>query len=235
MTANGTRPTISIVVPALNEEANIASAVREIIEGLTLSNFSDWEVVLVNDGSTDGTAAVMEKLADENPRIRVVHNKCNLGFGGAYKSGLAAARMDYVMMVPGDDEHPADGLLPILAAVGKADIVVPYVSNTEARSLFRRLASRSFTGVMNTLFGLHVKYYNGLVVHRTNLVRQISINTNGFGYQAEALVKLLKRGSSTVEVATTLGQRKAGTSRALRPRNIMIVLSSIAHLYRECR
>jgi glycosyltransferase involved in cell wall biosynthesis len=235
MTTNSIDQTISVVVPALNEEANIALAVREIIEALGQAHFSDWEIVLVNDGSTDRTASVMERLATENPRIRVVHNGSNLGFGGAYKSGLAAATLEYVIMVPGDNELPATGLLPILEAVGKADIVVPYWINTETRSWLRRLASYGFTAIMNVLFGLRLKYYNGTAVHRTKLVRQITINSNGFDYQAEALIKLLRRGCSYVQVGTSLGQRRAGTSKALRPKNVIIVLTSIARLFRECR
>ena len=233
--ANMNNPrTISIVVPALNEEANIAGAIGQIVPAMD-DRFADWEIVLVNDGSTDATAAVMEKLATGNRHIRVVHNERNLGFGGAYKRGVAAARFEYVMMVPGDNEHPTEGLVPILEAVGQADIVLPYVVNPEVRPLFRRVASRGFTTLMNLLFGLRIKYYNGLVVHRTALIRQISITTDGFAYQAEALVKLLKKGCSYVELGTTLTECKARNSKALKPKNLAVVVGSILKLYRQVK
>ena len=226
--------TISFVVPALNEEKNVEAAVAEIVKAAD-GRFPDWEVVLVNDGSTDGTAAVMERMAAANPHFRVVHNPTNLGFGGAYKRGVAAARCEFVMLVPADNEHPAEGLIPILDAVGRADIVIPYVENTGARSFFRRKASTGFTTLINLMFGLHVRYYNGLVVHRTRLVQAVGIETNGFGYQAEALVKLLRQGHSYFEIGTVVSERKSGQSSALKPRNLWILFKGLLRLYSQSR
>lgn len=226
--------TISIVVPALNEEASIAAAVEQIVPAVE-NRFADWEIVLVDDGSTDATGAIMDKLAAGNPHLRVVHNEHNLGFGGAYKRGVAAARFEYVMMVPGDNEFPTEGLIPILDAVGKADMILPYVINPEVRPLFRRVASRVFTMLMNFLFGLRIKYYNGVVVHRTALVRQITITTDGFAYQAEALVKLLKKGTSYLELGTTLRECRGRNSKALKPKNLAVVVSSIVNIYRQVK
>lgn len=81
-----TKPTISFIVTALNEEANIEPTVQQILIAAQ-GRFLDYEILLVNDGSTDATGTIMEKLVAENSKIRVLHNQHSLGVGGAYKSG----------------------------------------------------------------------------------------------------------------------------------------------------
>lgn len=225
-------PTMSFVVTALNEETNIQSTVNEILK--TAQKWGvPFEILLINDGSTDNTGPIMEELAAQNRNLRVLHNERNLGLGGAYKRGAAAAHGAYVMLVPGDNTWPSESLDQIIAAVGQADIVIPYQVNSHARPLMRRVGSWGFTVCINTLFKLHIRYYNGLVVHRTEFLRKISINTNGFAYQAEALLKLLKRGHSYVEVGTIVTERQGGRSRALQPKNLLSVLQTIYYLHHE--
>jgi dolichol-phosphate mannosyltransferase len=218
---------VTFVMPALNEEANLAHAVSELIPAT--GGLDDYEIVIVNDGSTDRTGEIAEGLARDNPRIRVVHNPHNMGFGGAYKVGVAHARMPYVIMVPGDSNHPPDGVTPILDLIGQADIVVPYVSNPEVRGRKRMVISEAYTRLLNFLFRLDLPYYNGLVLHRTALLRTITIETNGYAYQSEALVKLLRRGATTVTVAVPLAHSDPNT-RAFKFKNVMRVGNTIWRL-----
>jgi hypothetical protein len=139
------------------------------------------------------------------------------------------------MLVPGDNAWPSDGLAPILRAIGQADIVVPYVTNSEVRPLPRRLLSAAFTQILNLLFGLRLRYYNGVVVHRTQLLRQIEIRSDGFAYQAEALIKLIMSGATYVEVPCCIVERTAGNSKALGFRNFARVAGTIYYLLREVR
>ena len=132
-------------------------------------------------------------------------------------------------MVPGDSNHPADGITPILDRIGEADIIVPYLSNPEIRGRKRKLISDAYTKLLNMLFRLNLPYYNGLVLHRSALLRTISIETNGYAYQSEALVKLLRRGASAVTVAVPLGHRDHRT-RAFKVKNIVRVGSTIWRL-----
>lgn len=224
---------ICVVIPALNEGRIVIDTVTEVQAALE-QFFSHYEIVLVNDASTDNTGSIMDELAARDSRIRVVHNQQNLGFGGAYKRGVGAAKCEYVIMVPGDNAFSTKSLKPIFSAVGKADIVIPVVSNTATRKLGRRIASRGFTVLINLLFGLRVGYYNGPVVHRSDLLRRISITTDGFAYQAEALVKLLKQGHSSIEVKTEVQEREIGKSKALKLKNLATVLGAVLHLLREC-
>jgi glycosyltransferase involved in cell wall biosynthesis len=145
------RPTISFVVPALNEEANIADAVREAVASMG-DRFSDYELLLFDDGSTDRTGAIMDKLAAADPRhIRVTHNPSPRNLGGVYKQGIALARMDYLLMVPGDNENPGHALQAPFDAIGRADIVLPYPVNSQVRGSARHLVSRTYVGLRPVL------------------------------------------------------------------------------------
>lgn len=229
------KPSVSFIVPALNEERNIVGAVRtctQAAEGIV----SDYEVILVNDGSRDRTGELMEDMARTDPHLRVVHNSRNLGFGGAFKAGLTIATMDYVVRVCGDDQVPIAGVRRVLGEIGKADFVVPYIANPgEFRSLGRRFGSWGFTQLVNTLFGLRVPYYNHCVVFRRDAVQSIRIVTDGFAYQAEALVKLLKAGYGFVAIGVNDVARIHGKSTALRPRNLVKVVRALGALFVEIR
>ncbi len=227
------RPQFSFVVPCYNEAPNLAGTLAEIEKSAREAGLASFEVVMVDDGSSDGTADAVRRLAAAKPHVRPVINRRNLGLGGAYKAGVAAARGVHVMMVPGDNAHPAHGITPIIAAVSTADMVIPYVTNPHVRSLPRRLASRGFVLVMNTLFGLKVPYYNGLVVHRLDLLREIEIETNSFAYQAEAIVKLLKRGAAFKTVGVEISTREHGSTKAFRAANVVNVLRALMDLKRR--
>jgi dolichol-phosphate mannosyltransferase len=218
---------VTFVVPALNEENNISDAVEQIRRAA--AGLDDYEVVIVNDASTDRTGAIASDLANGDEHIHVVHNARNLGFGGAYKVGVAHAKMPYVIMVPGDNNHPPDGIMPILDRLGEADIVIPYLTNPEIRGYRRKFISDAYTWLLNLIFRLNVPYYNGLVLHRTDMLKTITIETNGYAYQSEALIKLLRHGASSVSVPVKLSHRDNRT-RAFKPRNIARVIKTIWRL-----
>jgi glycosyltransferase involved in cell wall biosynthesis len=222
---------VTFVVPALNEERNIVDTIAEI--RFAAENLDDYEIVVVNDGSTDRTGEISDSLAQQSADVRVIHNARNVGFGGAYKVGAAAARMPYVIMIPGDNNHPAPGITPILDRLGEADIVIPYVSNPQVRGVKRQLISNTYTFLLNTIFRLKVPYYNGLVLHRTDLLHTITIGTNGYAYQSEALIKLLRYGATSVAVPVALSEQGDQRTRAFKLRNVMRVAETIWRLLHE--
>jgi hypothetical protein len=137
------------------------------------------------------------------------------------------------MGVCGDDAVPADTLKQVLMHIGTADILIPYYVNLKhVKSRFRYLLSRAYTILLNLLFNLRLHYYNGLPVLPLRLLRERGVVSEGFGFQAEILVKLIKSGSSYKEVAVDAGVC-APCSRALRLRNVISVSGTILHLLYE--
>ena len=121
-------PTITLIVPALNEEALIVETVEQILH-VVENRFGDYEVLLINDGSTDATGRLMDELAARHARVRALHNPANIGLGASYHLGVAHARHQYVMLLCGDGGMPASSLPAIFDRIGAADIVVPYCEN----------------------------------------------------------------------------------------------------------
>ncbi len=210
-------PGISIVVPALNEAPNLTAAV-ERCRAAARRHFPDHEIIVVDDGSTDDTGRIADELAAADPRVRVVHHDRPRNLGYAYKAGVALARFEHVLMFPGDNEGSDEQLDAVMSRAGTADIVINYISNPEVRSRRRAGISSVFVAVMNWMSRQRLRYYNGTVLHRTELVRSVAIHTDSFVYQAEALVKLLRAGHSYVEVATPITPRAATASCSPRAR-----------------
>jgi len=225
---------ITFLVTALDEEEEIEATVKTI-RGAQPERFGDYEILLVNDGSTDSTPAIMDRLAVEDSHVRVVHNPRNLGLGGAYKNGLRYARMQHVMWISGDNAETSDSIENITSHAGEAEIVIPVLVDQTGRPWLRRFTSRTFTFVVNTLFGLTIRYYNGAVLHRTDLVKSVDILTNSFAYQAEALIKLLRHGHSFVEVPYRSTTYDGAFSYAMRPRNLCLVCRALGRLFLEQR
>lgn len=228
------RPGISVVVPALNEAANLAAAVDRSSRAAR-RHFPEYEIIIVDDGSTDATGRIAEGLAQADPRIRVIHHERPRNLGYAYKAGVALAQHEYVLMFPGDNEGSDEQLDAVMAKAGQADIITNYVSNPEVRAWSRRVVSRTFVGLMNLRFGLRLRYYNGTVLHRTEHVRSIGIHTDSFAYQAEALVKLLRAGHSYLEVPTPITMRAAGRTKAFRLKNLVGVGRALLRLHADVR
>jgi len=230
------QPSISIIVPCYNEGKNIAGTVESIKKSLgAAGGFSSAEILIFNDKSTDDTGAVAEALAKEHQEIRVIHNERNMGFGYNYTEGVRLAEKDYILMIPGDNEIPSDAITSIFSNVGRADIIIPYTINPEVRPLPRRVISRAFVILFNTLFALSLRYYNGPCVIKARLLKKVPMTTHGFAYMAAILVRLIKSGATFTEIPMSIQYRASGDSKALRPRNIISVLSTIFKLFMEVR
>lgn len=234
MTETKERPSISVIVPAYNEEKNIAGAVKCINSALG-DSFSDHEIIILNDHSTDATGAHANALASKDDHIRVVHNPTNMGFGYNYKEGVRLAEKDYVIMVPGDNEIPEEAIRKIFTQVGGADVIVPYTANMHIRPMSRQLVSKVFTKLINIISGLDLQYFNGTCVLKSEAVKAVEIRTHGFAYMATILSRLLRSGCSYIEIGVDITQREGGESKAFAIKNVISVVTAILGLAWELR
>jgi glycosyltransferase involved in cell wall biosynthesis len=217
--------TISVLLPAFNEEENVVATVEEALKALE-NRFSGYEVIVINDCSSDRTGELADSLAQGNRNVKVLHNETNKGFGYSYKKGVAAATCDYVSFFPADNCIPAECIAAIFDQVGKADIILNYTSNLEIRVPMRRFLSRTYTRMMNTLFGLRLTNINGPTVHRREVIQAVKISTDGFAFMAEIMVRLIRSGHSYLEIGSPIRERKFGSVKAFRPRNVISVFKT---------
>jgi len=221
-----------VVIPALNEEHNVGPTV-ETVRAAVQNYFAEVTIAVFNDGSSDRTGEMAEELARKFDNVRAIHHDKPKGLGYVYKAGIKLSDCEYVILVPGDNEGLQESLATIFGYAGKTDIVIPHTSNPEVRPLSRQIISKLFVMVLNALFGLRLKYYNGCVLHKTEIINSIDIRTDSFAYQAEALIKLIKQGYRYVEVGAPIQERPSGGSKAFRWRNIVTVSTTILDLVWE--
>ena len=221
---------VSVFLPAFNEVKNLEGAVVDIVwaaDGV----LAEYEILVVNDGSTDGTRELADRLAHENPRVRALHQPRNIGIAAAYERALDEAKLDYFSFLAGDGEIARESVRNILAAVGRADIVAPYHQNPRARQLHRRLLTWGSTTLVNVLFGLKMRYYQGPCIYPVALARALPKTEGGFYFLTQMLIHALRAGYSAVEVGLTHVERTSGRSKAVSFKNILKALRAIARVW----
>lgn len=230
--------TVSIIVTAYNEEKEIEATVNTIRNVLdSVKNVDDVEILLIDNASVDSTPEIVDRLAQTDHRIKVAHLYPNVGFGGAFWEGVKRAKNYFVFVLPGDNETDPRTIGNVLSRLGEADMVLSYTVNKEARSLFRRFVSFSYTHVMNLILGLRLKYYNGVSIHRRDLLLKILEQKNpttGHAFSAVIVANLIKAGFSYVEVPQYI-QSHGGKSKIFEFKNIKKVIKAVAKLFWDIR
>ncbi len=224
---------ISVVVTAMNEEGNLASAVASVVRAVA-PRFPIYEVIIVDDGSRDRTAAIALSLAAENPRIRLHQNPRNLGVGRSYRIGIDLAGHEHTSWVAGNNLIPQEALERIYDHVGERDMVISYIVR-DVREWKRRSISRLFTLGMNLLFSVDMRYYTGPCVFKSVVAKGLPMRAHGSLFVAELLVRLLRSGQSYVEVGLQPLPRTSGATKTFRLRNILDMLASVMRLFWELR
>jgi len=224
------RHTLSVVIPAFNEAGNILGTLQNVTTALAGLDL-DHEILVVDDGSRDGTGDLVQANTTRFPGVRLLANERNLGFGAAYRRGVQAASGSHIVMVHGDNAWQAASLQPFFAKTGDAEIIVAYTRNMwRARPLGRTLMSKAFTLTVNAITGRRLRYYNGLQIHRADILKTLTIQSSGYGFQAEVLVKALRLTRTFVEVPMDLVDRAHGESKAFRLKNAVDVVKTLRRL-----
>ena len=163
--------------------------------------------------------------------MRLLSHGTNRGFGAAYRTGVDAAAGTHIVMVHGDNAWSAETLRDLFRHVGEADIVVGYTRHMwRSRTVTRTALSKTFTGLVNSITGRRLQYYNGLQIHRAEVLKALAIESRGFGFQAEVLVKALGRTRTYIEIPMDLSEREHGESKAFRLRNAVDVVQTLRRL-----
>jgi len=212
--------TISVMIPAYEEEKNLENAVDSVLNAMGLPQITDYEIIIFDDGSEDRTGEIADEIALSNPKIKVIHNETNMGFGYNYVKGVEMAKMEYYCLFPGDNENEGESFKEILSHIGEADMVLSYTSNMEVRKLKRRIISRIYTWLVNYLFTINprIKYFNGINIYKTSLLREVGIDTYGFGFNVEIIIRMIRNGYSYIEVPAII--KPTAKSSALKISNI---------------
>jgi len=225
--STGADRALSIIIPAYNESENIIDTLENTAGALGPLRLSH-EILVIDDGSSDATADLVASNLHRFPNVRLLKNERNMGFGWSYRRGVDAAALSHIVMVHGDNAWGAETLRDLFGRVGDADVVIGYTRDMwSSRTWTRTMISKAYTGVINLITRRRLKYYNGLQVHQAPVLKSLRIESSGYGFQSEVLVKCLRRAKSVIEVPMDLTERKKGESKAFRLKNVADVLRTL--------
>ena len=218
---------ISVFFPCYNEEASVERTTLEALR--TLPGISDdFEIIIVNDGSTDRTGQVAERLAKEHPQVRVVHNDPNLGYGGALQRGFREATRPWVFYTDGDGQFDFEDLHRILPLLDRYDIVSAYRRKRQD-SLIRKINAWSWTALVNVVLGLWLRDIDcAFKIFPRRLFDEIEMKSMGALIDAEVLARAKRMGYSIGQIDVGHRARIAGCQTGA---NVRVILRAFRELF----
>jgi len=225
---------ISAVMPAFNEEANLEQSVGRMAAALAAQSRA-FEVIVVDDGSRDGTAVVLERLKAIVPSLRVLRHPVNRGYGAALRSGFAAARYPWVFLMDADNQfNPAD-VAALLARAADADIVAGY-RRQRRDPLPRRLNAWAFFTLVTILFGRLARDVNcAFKLMRRELLDRMELHSEGALINTEVLVLARQLRARLVEVPIPHYPRTSGRQTGANLRVVFRAFSELLAFKAEMR
>lgn len=218
-----------------NEEDNLPIAVGRATEVLSDLVGDDYEIVIVNDASTDRTGELAEELAAADPHIRPIHHEVNRSLGGAIRTGLAESRGDFVLYVDGDLPCDLNHLREALPLLEEADLAIGYrVGRRE--NLLRYLYSRVYNCLVRWLLKVRVRDVNcAFKVFKREVVERLHPTSNSGFIDAEILAEAVRMGYRIVEMPVLFTPRVAGVSTLAHPSKILEILRDLRAYLRRRR
>ena len=222
-------PTLSVVVLAYNEVDTLERTCREIIETIERIGVHA-EVVVVDDGSTDGTGVVADKLAEADEQIRVIHHQPNRGLGGVYRTGFTEARGLYVTFFPADGQFPASIIGEFLPRMKDYDMVLGYLPRRDSALLSKGL-SLAERALYRILLG-RMPRFQGILMFRRSLLSKHTLQSQGRGWAVllEFIIRCARDECRIVNVATDVRPRTHGSSKVNNLRTIWSNLRQVMAL-----
>jgi len=201
---------LSVVIPAYNEERRLPGTLDRVLAWLDTQPLEFREVIVVNDGSADGTAALVESRAQERPCLRLLNNPGNRGKGYSVRHGMLEARGEWLLFSDADLSTPIADVTRLYEAAVAAKAEIAIGSRAVDRSLvakhqsaFREVSGRFFNLVMRSVTGLPFRDTQcGFKLYSTRAAREVFSRQqlNGFSFDVEDLYIARRLGFATVEV-----------------------------------
>ncbi len=223
---------ITFIIPAYNEQKNVNPTINEIIKTIKFLKLKNYEIIFVDDCSTDNTLKIAYNYNKKlKKKIRIIHNKKNLGWGGTVKKGIKLARKKFVVWVPGDNGFNFKQYVKIISQIKNYNFVSSYFINANERVFYRYIFTLMYTPLLNVIFGLNFPYYNGLTIFKTSLLKKINITFNSHIFQVEIWSKLkLQNLLSEVKFVQLRNREKTQISQAFRLKNSVKVFLSFFYV-----
>ena len=222
---------LSCFFPMYNEEGNIRKTVSVAVSVME-KRCEEFEVVLVDDGSSDKTGEIADELAKKDPRIKVIHHQTNLGYGAALRSGLAACKNEIIFQSDGDNQYDLSEIDRLLPYINDYDFVIGYRIKRKD-PFFRSLEALWYRFMLILLFRLNLKDTNcAFKLFKKSIISKLYLVSNGAIINGEIMIKSRKNGYSKIkEIGVNHYPRKVGKQTGAKPQVLLEALISILKLW----
>lgn len=223
---------ISAFFPAYNDEVTIQSMIVEI--DYILRNISDdYEIIVVNDGSKDNTKYILDNLAKNLPKLRVIHHERNSGYGGCLKRGFKEAQKEWLFYTDGDGQYDLKEILLLLEHKNNADVVTGY-KIARSDSLLRIVIGKVYHWINKVIFRLKVRDVDcDFRLIKKSALGGITFKTDTGFFPVEMVKCLQNKGCRFYEVPVHHYYRKAKSSQFFSVRNIFKVAMAMKSFWKE--
>jgi glycosyltransferase involved in cell wall biosynthesis len=227
-------PGISVFLPSHNEEPNVERVVRGFLAELPRVT-DNYEVIVVNDGSSDKTGAIADRLANEDPHVKVVHHPKNRGYGGAVISGIRAATQPYVVLADGDGQFDPKEVASLAAFVPEYDVVVGKRIE-RADPLMRRINGKAWTTLVQMVLGIGISDIDcGFKLFKREFLDGMELRAHGAMISTELMARVAGRGAKIKEVGVQHLPRMAGEQSGANLKVIARAFKELFTLYGELK
>ncbi len=225
---------ISVFLPCYNEQENVGRTTEKAIVVLEKLN-ADFEVIIVDDGSSDDTGPIATEIADRDDRVKVVHHPRNLGYGAALQSGFEAATKELVFYTDGDGQFDISEMPPLLELIGQYDIVSAYRLDRKD-PVMRKINGWCWTKLVCLLFGLKIRDIDcAFKLYKREIFDNIELSSTGALIDTEILARAARRGYRITQTGVHHYPRTAGEQSGANPGVILRAFKELFVLQRRIR
>ena len=225
---------ISVFFPCYNECENIGPTVEKAIMVLEELD-ADFDVVIVDDGSFDGTGKIADDIADRDDRVKVVHHARNLGYGAALQSGFKAATKELVFYTDGDGQFDISEMPSLLALMDQYDIVSGYRLERKD-SVIRRINGWCWTKLVCLLFALKIRDIDcAFKLYKRQVFDNITLSSTGALIDTEILARAASKGYRITQKGVHHYRRTAGEQSGANLKVILRAFKELLVLHRRIR
>lgn len=229
---NETKPRITLFFPVYRDERTVETVTRKAITVLS-AVASEYEIIIIDDGSPDRSAEIAEELAAQNESIRVIRHGRNRGYGAAIKTGFANSRYEWICLTDGDDEYDVFDLYKLIRLRDFYDLIITF-RYVKSYSGFRQFTSWTYNKVLKVLFKTPYRDIStGLRLVRKSLVDELNLTSNSPFIGAELAIKTMLRGFRVGEVGIQTFPREFGKGASVTPANILATIRDMLSARRK--
>jgi len=207
------KPSLSIVIPAYNEEESLGYVLNDTL--LSLPKYvKDYELIIVDDGSTDKTPHIANSFAKKNKRVRVIHKRGNGGYNRAMIAGLRAARKDYTAYMQADGQDLIRDMVNCIRIMDRYDLVLGVRGKRIDYDLYHSILSYGCLILYRVLFGITYEDVHWVYVWKTREVQKLEFDPEGGIFLlVESLIKFQRKGLSVGEASAPYRPRYGGINK----------------------